>query len=67
MNGMMKVRTKIAINDNITVQVSSFNYTGYIITLTDNGDLEIKMDRFNQMCNTIRGTLNITTQENGHR
>jgi hypothetical protein len=40
---MMKVRTKIMINNNITKQVRAFNYLGYTITATNNRGLEIKM------------------------
>jgi hypothetical protein len=41
-------------------QVTSFNYLGYTITVTNNRDLEIKINRSNQMCSTIGRTLNNT-------
>jgi hypothetical protein len=59
MKGKMNVRTKIAIN-NTTDQVNSFNYLGYTLTASNNRDLGIKLNRFNQMCSTIR-TLNKKT------
>jgi hypothetical protein len=31
--------------------------------MMNNRDLEIKMNRFNQMCNTIRGSLNNNTRK----
>jgi hypothetical protein len=47
MTGKMNVRTKIMINNHITGQVSSFNYLGDTVTVTNNRDLETKMNRFN--------------------
>jgi hypothetical protein len=58
MKGKMNVRTKIVRNNNIIKQLNSFNYLGYTITVSNNRDFRIKMDRFNQMCSTIRRTLN---------
>jgi hypothetical protein len=46
------------INNNIIKQVNSFNYLRYTIAVKNNTDLEIKMNRFNQMCSAIRVTLN---------
>jgi hypothetical protein len=57
MKGEMNVRTKTVINNNITEQLISFNYLGYTRTVTNNTDLDIKMNRINQMCSTIRRTL----------
>jgi hypothetical protein len=48
----------IMANNNITEQIHSFNYFWYTITETNNRDFDKKMNRFNQMCSTIR-TLNI--------
>jgi hypothetical protein len=42
---MVKVRTKIMINNNIIKQVSTFNYLGYTIAVRNNRGLEIKMYR----------------------
>jgi hypothetical protein len=39
-------------------QVTSFNYIGYTITVTNNRDLEIKMNRSHKMCSTVGRTLN---------
>jgi hypothetical protein len=50
------------INNNISDQVNNFNYLGYTITVTNNRDLEIKMNRFNQICSPIR-ILNKKTGE----
>jgi hypothetical protein len=57
------VRIKIVINNNIIEQVNSFNYLEYTITASNNTDLEIKMNRFNQMCSTMRRTLNNKTRK----
>jgi hypothetical protein len=46
------------INNDIIEQVNGFNYT---ITVTDNKELEIKINRFNGMCSTIIG-MNSTTR-----
>jgi hypothetical protein len=58
MKGKMIVRTKIVINNHIFEQVNSFNYFGYTIKVINNRDLEIKMNRFNQTCSTVRRTPN---------
>jgi hypothetical protein len=44
LKGMMNVRTKIVINNIILEEVYSFNYLGYTITVSNNTDLEIKMN-----------------------
>jgi hypothetical protein len=48
MKRMMKMRTKTVINNNIIEHVNSFNYLEYTIRVSNNRDLEIKMNRFNQ-------------------
>jgi hypothetical protein len=53
LKGKMNVSTKIVINNITLEQVNSFNYLEYTITVSNNTDLEIKMNRFNQMCSTI--------------
>jgi hypothetical protein len=55
--GKLNVRNKSVINNNIIERVNSTSYLGYTITVTNNRDLETKVNRFNQMCSTIR-TLN---------
>lgn len=40
-----------------------FSYLGHAVTETKNGDLEIKMNRFNQIRFTLRTTLNIKTRK----
>jgi hypothetical protein len=57
MKGEMNVRTKIVINNHIIEQAGSFNYLRYTITVTNSRDLEIKINRFNQVCCAIRRTL----------
>jgi hypothetical protein len=47
----------IMTNNNIIEQLHSFNYLRYTIRVTNNRDLDIKMNRFNKMRSTIR-TLN---------
>jgi hypothetical protein len=54
----MNVRTKIRINNNIPDLANSFNCSGYTITVTNNRDLEIQMNTFNEMCSTARTTSN---------
>jgi hypothetical protein len=51
MKGKINARTKIVINNNIIEQVNSFNYSIKQQT-------RIKRNRSNQMCSTIRRTLN---------
>jgi hypothetical protein len=60
----MNVRTKIVINNNISEQINSCNYLGYAITATDNRDLEIKINGFNQMRSTTRRKFNNKTRKN---
>jgi hypothetical protein len=62
MKGKMNVRNEIVINNTVE-EVYSFNYLRYIIIASNNGDLEIKMNRFNQMCSTIRRKLNNKTRK----
>jgi hypothetical protein len=62
--GNMNVRTKIMINNHITGQVSGCNYLGHTVTVTNNRDLKIKMNRFNRICPTISRTLNYKTRKN---
>lgn len=49
----MNVRTKTAKNNNIIAQINIFNYLGYTITVSSNRNLEMKVNRFNQVCSTI--------------
>jgi hypothetical protein len=58
----MNERTKTVINNNIIEQANNFNYLGYTITASNNRYLEIKRNRFKQMCSTIR-TLNKTRKD----
>jgi hypothetical protein len=60
------VRTKLVINYHIIEQVNICNYLGYTITLTNNRDLEIKMNRLNQMCSTRRITPKNKTRKNNY-
>jgi hypothetical protein len=60
MKGKTNVRTKIIMNNNTIEQVDSFNYLGYIITVSNN---EIKMNRFHQMCSTVLRILNNKTRK----
>jgi hypothetical protein len=43
---MHLVRSKLHINDKPTEQINYFNYSGNTICLTDNLDLEIKLNKF---------------------
>jgi hypothetical protein len=63
MKGKTNVRTKIVINNHIIELLNNFNYLGYTITVTNHRDLEIKMSRFNQLCSTVRRTLNNKTRK----
>jgi hypothetical protein len=53
-NGKLNVRAEIAINNNIRKQVNSFNYLGNTIRISKNRDLDIKLNRLNHTCSTIR-------------
>jgi hypothetical protein len=57
LQGKMNVRTKTVINKNISEQVTSSNYLRYTITVSNNSYLEIKMNRYNQMCSTRRKNI----------
>jgi hypothetical protein len=58
LKGKVNVRSKIVLNNNIIEQVNSFSYLGYTIAVTNNKDLEIKLNTFHQMCGATRRTLN---------
>jgi hypothetical protein len=60
----MNVTTKIMTNNKIIEQVNTSNYIGYTITATNDRDLEIKTNKFNQMCNII--TINIKARKDTH-
>jgi hypothetical protein len=62
MIGKINARTNTVINNNIIEHVNNFNYLEYAIAVSNNTDLEIKMNRFNQFCSTIRRTLNNKTR-----
>jgi hypothetical protein len=53
MKGKTNVRAKILVNNHMFEQVIGFNCLGYTITVSNNRDLETKMNRFYQMCSTI--------------
>jgi hypothetical protein len=53
MKGKINVRTKIVLKNNIIAQVNVFNYLGYAITVSNNMDAEMKVNRFNQIYSTI--------------
>jgi hypothetical protein len=53
-------------NNHIIEQVNSFNYLGYAIAVTNNKDLEMKLNTVHQMCGAIRRTLN-KKQGKAHR
>jgi hypothetical protein len=42
----LNVRSVIVLNNHIIEQVNSFNYLGYVIGVTNNNDLEIKLNSF---------------------
>jgi hypothetical protein len=46
----------VASNNRIK-DVNLFNYVGYTIAVSDNGNLEIEVNRFKQMCSTVLRTL----------
>jgi hypothetical protein len=58
MKGKMDVATKYS-DSYIIELVKNVNGLGYTITVTNNRDLEVKMNRFTQMGSTIR-TRNVT-------
>jgi hypothetical protein len=58
LKGKVNMRPKIVLNNHTIEEVNSFNYLGYTIAITSNKDLEIKLNRFHQMCGTIRRIVN---------
>jgi hypothetical protein len=51
------------INNNIIARVNSFNYLRYTTTTRNCRGLGIKMKGLNQMCSTLRRTLNNETRK----
>jgi hypothetical protein len=53
MRGKINVKTKIITNNNIIGKENSCYYLGYKITASNSKNLEIKVNRYNQMCSKI--------------
>jgi hypothetical protein len=51
------IRIKIVINERILEQVLNFNYLGYNMGLHREMDINVKLQRFQQICGTIKRTL----------
>lgn len=50
-------RCKIMINNKLIEQVNNFNYLGFNVSYCQKNDINIKLNRFYNMCGTIRRTL----------
>jgi hypothetical protein len=59
--GKQLVRIKIIINDAVLEQVSQFTFLGCDLSFDYDSDVENKLNRFQNMCGTIRRTLRNNT------
>lgn len=55
--GTNHLRCKIIINTKTIEQVNNFNYLGFNVSYCQKNDINIKINRFQGMCGTIRRTL----------
>jgi hypothetical protein len=62
--GKNHIRCKIEIDNNITEQVSSFKYLGFNVSYCPKEDINIKLNKFQRMCRTVRGTQRQKTLQN---
>jgi hypothetical protein len=56
-------RSKIVIDNKIMEQVSHFNYLGCDVSYNYDADLQIKLNKFQYMCGTIKRTLTNKTRK----
>jgi hypothetical protein len=56
LRGKDPIRIKIVINERILDQVLNFNYLGYNMGLNRGMDINVKLQRFQQICGTIKRT-----------
>jgi hypothetical protein len=57
LRGKDPVRIRIVINERILDQVLNFNYLGYNMGLNREMDINVKLQRFQQICGTIKRTF----------
>jgi hypothetical protein len=57
LRGKDPIRIKIVINERNLDQVLNFNYLGYNMGLNREIDINVKLQRFQQICDTIKRTL----------
>jgi hypothetical protein len=57
LRGKHPIRIKIVINERILDQVLNFNYLGYNMGLNREMDINVKLQRFQQICGTIKRNL----------
>jgi hypothetical protein len=57
LRGKYPMRIKIVINGRIFYQVLNFNYLGYNMGLNREKDIDVKLQRFQQICGIIKRTL----------
>jgi hypothetical protein len=57
LRGKDPIRIKIVINERILDQVLNFNYLDYNMGLNRDMDINVKLQRFQQICGTIKRTL----------
>jgi hypothetical protein len=66
LKGKVNVISQTVLNNNVIEQVNRFNYLGYTIAVTNNKDLEIKLNKFHEMCGATRRTLNKQKNKKRH-
>jgi hypothetical protein len=55
--GENHIRCKIVVNNRTIEQVSSFKYLGFNVSYCLKEDINMKLNKFQRMCGTIRRTL----------
>jgi hypothetical protein len=63
LRGKDPIRIKIVINERILDQVLNFNCLGYNMGLNREKDINVKLQRFQQICGTIKRTLAIKVRK----
>lgn len=61
--GPETIRAKIVVEDKILEQINCFNYLGCNVSYIKNEDMRNKINKFNQMCGTIKRNLKNTRKE----
>lgn len=61
--GKNHIRCKVVINEKSIEQVNNFNYLGFNISYCDKKDINIKIQKFQKLCGTIRRALRQKTRQ----